>query len=51
MRFAGCVHIVLDGIWGRKDAGATRRAFTKRQASHDVVFLRLKPVGKQGRGP
>ncbi|MFZ5494111.1 MAG: glycoside hydrolase family 27 protein [Verrucomicrobiota bacterium] len=33
-------------IWEKKDTGTTKQAFRKRLDSHDVAFLRLKPVKK-----
>jgi len=31
-------------IWDKKEAGTTDKPFTKHLNSHDVAFLRLKPI-------
>ena len=33
-------------IWDKKDVGTTKQVFKKRLDSHDVAFLRLKPLKK-----
>jgi alpha-galactosidase len=33
-------------IWDKKDLGTTRQKFKKRLDSHDVAYLRLKPIRK-----
>jgi alpha-galactosidase len=33
-------------IWDKKDVGTTKQVFKKKLASHDVAYLRLKPLKK-----
>lgn len=43
--FVGGECVVRD-IWDKKDVGTTAKIFKKQLASHDVAFLRLKPLKK-----